>query len=123
MVPCHILSSDICNTVGRGDFAVAQKGNQQKHNSKETEDELRENRQKIVVIERLQQLRKRRNKTQAYMSDALLMSQGDYSKAERGLRSFSPYQIQQMAIVLKTSMDYLCGISDDDKCYGRPDDL
>lgn len=91
-------------------------------NKKQIND-LRDNRQKIVVVERLQQMRKRRNKTQAFMSDALLMSQGDYSKAERGLRSFSPFQIQQMAIVLKTSMDYLCGISDDEKCYGRPDDL
>ena len=102
---------------------MAQKGIAQKNNNTENEEDLRESRQKIVVIERLQQMRKRRNKTQAYMSDALLMSQGDYSKAERGLRSFSPFQIQQMAIVLKTSMDYLCGISDDEKCYGRPDEL
>lgn len=123
MVVCHILAVQLCNTVGRGDFAVAQKGIAQKNNSTENEEDLRENRQKIVVVQRLQQMRKRRNKTQAFMSDALLMSQGDYSKAERGLRSFSPFQIRQMAIVLRTSMDYLCGISDDEKCYGRPDDL
>ena len=123
MVPCHILVICLCHTVGRGEFVVSHMAKAEYADNKKQINDLRDNRQKIVVVERLQQMRKRRNKTQAFMSDALLMSQGDYSKAERGLRSFSPFQIQQMAIVLKTSMDYLCGISDDEKCYGRPDDL
>lgn len=119
MVSCHILDMVLCHTCSRGDAAVTQKSNKIKPGNRNTEDEFQGNLRNIVVTDRLQALRKLRKKTQVYMSDALLMGQGDYSKAERGLRAFTPFQIQQMALILDTSMDYLCGLTDEIRPYVR----
>ena len=68
---------------------------------------------------RLKQLRKERGYTQIKVQMLTGIDQGDYSKIETGKRNMSFEQCKQLAIALKTSMDYLAGLTDVKEPYPR----
>lgn len=47
------------------------------------------------------------------------IDQSDYSKIENGKRYYTFEQCRKIAIALDTGMDYLAGLTDDDKPYPR----
>ena len=68
---------------------------------------------------RLKQLRKKRGYTQVKMQMLTGIDQSDYSKIENGKRYYTFEQCRKIAIALDTSMDYLAGLTDNDKPYPR----
>ena len=68
---------------------------------------------------RLKQLRKKRGYTQVKMQMLTGIDQSDYSKIENGKRYYTFEQCRKIAIALDTSMDYLAGLTDDEKPYPR----
>ena len=68
---------------------------------------------------RLKQLRKKRGYTQVKMQMLTGIDQSDYSKIENGKRYYTFEQCRKIAIALDTSMDYLAGLTDEEKPYLR----
>lgn len=68
---------------------------------------------------RLKELRKKRGFTQIKMQMLTGIYQSDYSKIERGERYLSFEQCKRVALALNTSMDYLAGLTDEEKPYPR----
>ena len=68
---------------------------------------------------RLKQLRKKRGYTQVKMQMLTGIDQSDYSKIDNGKRYFTYEQCRKIAIALDTSMDYLAGLTDEEKPYPR----
>lgn len=68
---------------------------------------------------RLKQLRKKREYTQVKMQMLTGIDQSDYSKIENGKRYYTFEQCRKIAIALDTSMDYLAGLTDEEKPYLR----
>ena len=73
-------------------------------------------------MSRLKELRKQRGYTQIKMQILTGIDQSDYSKLENGKRYFTFEQCRKLAIALDTSMDYLAGLTDEDKPYTRKKD-
>ena len=48
------------------------------------------------------------------------IDQSDYSKLESGKRWMTFEQCRRLALALETSMDYLAGLTDEEKPYSRP---
>ena len=96
----------------RGEETVSR--NEEAQQAQETADG-----RNVVLLSRVRLLRKKKRKTQTAMAVALEMNQGDYSKAERGLRTFTVFQVRALALKLGTSMDYLCGLTDDESPLPR----
>ena len=70
-------------------------------------------------MSRLQDLRKERGFTQIKMQMLIGIDQSAYSKIERGERYLSFEQCRRVALALNTSMDYLAGLTNDDRPYAR----
>ena len=70
-------------------------------------------------MSRLKELRKKRGFTQLKMQMLTGIDQSDYSKIENGKRYFTFEQCRKIAIALDTSMDYLAGLTDEEKPYPR----
>lgn len=70
-------------------------------------------------MSRLKELRKAKGYTQVKMQMMTGIDQSDYSKLESGKRYFTFEQCRKLAIALDTSMDYLAGLTDEDKPYPR----
>lgn len=70
---------------------------------------------------RLRDLRKKRGYTQIKMQMLTGIDQSDYSKLENGKRWYTYEQLKRIAIALDTSMDYLAGLTDEEKPYPRND--
>ena len=68
---------------------------------------------------RMKELRKALGYTQVKMQLMTGIDQSDYSKLEQGKRNMSFEQCRRFALALKTSMDYLAGLTDDPKPYPR----
>ena len=69
--------------------------------------------------ERLKALRKKRGYTQVKMQMLTGIDQSDYSKIESGKRYYTFEQCKRIAVALNTSMDYLAGLTDEEKPYPR----
>lgn len=61
---------------------------------------------------RLQKLRKNRGMTQAELADRLGVSKGTIYRYERNLQDPSLQTAIRLAVLLRTSLDYLTGIDD-----------
>lgn len=61
---------------------------------------------------RLQKLRKNRGMTQAELADRLGVSKGTVYRYERNLQDPSLQTAIRLAVLLRTSLDYLTGIDD-----------
>ena len=72
-----------------------------------------------MKMTRLKELRKKRGFTQIKMQMLTGIYQSDYSKIERVERYLSFEQCKRIALALNTSMDYLAGLTDEEKPYPR----
>lgn len=70
-------------------------------------------------MNRLRELRKKKGYTQVKMQMLTGIDQSDYSKIESGKRYYTFEQCRKLAIALDTSMDYLAGLTDEQKPYPR----
>ena len=70
-------------------------------------------------MSRLKELRKARGYTQVKMQMLTGIDQSDYSKIENGKRYYTFEQCVKIACALETSMDYLAGLTDEQKPYPR----
>jgi len=70
-------------------------------------------------MNRLRDLRKKRGYTQIKMQMLTGIDQSDYSKLENGKRWYTYEQLKSIALALETSMDYLAGLTDEEKPYPR----
>ena len=68
-------------------------------------------------MKRLQELRKAKGYSQIKMQMLTGIDQSDYSKIETGKRGVSFEQCKRLAVVLETSMDYLAGLTDEQRPY------
>lgn len=68
---------------------------------------------------KLKQLRLKRGYTQIKMQMLTGIDQSDYSKIESGRRYMTFEQCRRIAIALETSMDYLAGLTDEERPYPR----
>ena len=75
----------------------------------------------LVDLSRLKLLREKRKLTRLMISTGIGMDDSNYGKAEDGKRLFTLAQVRQLAVELNTSMDYLCGLSDDENPHSRPE--
>ena len=67
----------------------------------------------------MKKLRKKRGYTQIKVQMLTGIDQSDYSKIERGECCPSFEQCKRIALALNTSMDYLAGLTDEEKPYPR----
>ena len=70
-------------------------------------------------MNRLKELRQKRGYTQIKMQILTGIDQSDYSKIESGKRYYTFEQCRRIALALDTSMDYLAGLTDEEKPYPR----
>lgn len=70
-------------------------------------------------MNRLKELRKNKRLTQVQMQMLTGIDQSDYSKIESGKRYYTFEQCKRIALALNTSMDYLAGLTDEQKPYPR----
>ncbi len=70
-------------------------------------------------MSRLKDLRRARGLTQVQMQLLTGIDQSDYSKIESGKRYYTFEQCRRIALALHTSMDYLAGLTNDDRPYAR----
>lgn len=70
-------------------------------------------------MDRIKKLRQKRGYTQMKMQMLTGIDQSDYSKIENGRRYCSFEQCRRIALALDTSMDYLAGLTDEEKPYPR----
>lgn len=68
---------------------------------------------------KMRELRKALGYTQIKMQFLTGIDQSAYSKLELGKRNMSFEQCKQLALALKTSMDYLADLTDDPRPYPR----
>ena len=68
---------------------------------------------------KMRELRKALGYTQIKMQFLTGIDQSAYSKLELGKRNMSFEQCKQIALALKTSMDYLADLTDDPRPYPR----
>lgn len=66
---------------------------------------------------RLRDLREDHDFTQQYVADYLHMKQPQYSRYERGLRDIPTDILIRLALLYKTSADYILELTDDIKPY------
>ncbi len=71
------------------------------------------------IMSRLLKLRKEMGITQQRVAILTGIDQSDYSKLETGKRNISFEQCKILAVLFKTSMDYLAGLTDQQKPYPR----
>lgn len=71
------------------------------------------------IMSRLLKLRKEMGITQQKVAILTGIDQSDYSKLETGKRNMSFEQCKILAVLFKTSMDYLAGLTDQQKPYPR----
>ncbi len=70
-------------------------------------------------MNRLKDLRLKKGYTQIKMQMLTGIDQSDYSKLENGKRYYTFEQCRKIAIALETSMDYLAGLTDEEKPYSK----
>ena len=72
-----------------------------------------------MFMSRLKELRIEKGYTQIKMQMLTGIDQSDYSKIESGKRYYTFEQCKRIALALNTSMDYLAGLTDEQKPYPR----
>ena len=73
-------------------------------------------------MSRIRDLRKEKGFTQVKIQMMTGIDQSDYSKIESGKRYFTFEQCRKIAVALDTSMDYLAGLTDEEKPYPRAEE-
>lgn len=70
-------------------------------------------------MERIRETRKEKGLTQLQVQMKTGIDQSDYSKIERGIRYPTVDQLILLANLFETSIDYLVGLTDEEKPYPR----
>lgn len=70
-------------------------------------------------MSRLKELRIAKSYSQVKMQMLTGIDQSDYSKLEAGKRYMTFEQCRRIALALETSMDYLAGLTDENRPYPR----
>ena len=70
-----------------------------------------------MTMSRLRQLRKELGYSQVKLQMLTGIDQSDYSKIETGKRNMTFEQCRRIALALETSMDYLAGLTDEQRPY------
>ena len=68
-------------------------------------------------MSRIRDLRREKGYTQVKMQMLTGIDQSDYSKIETGRRNMTFEQCRRIALALETSMDYLAGLTDEQRPY------
>ena len=69
--------------------------------------------------QRLRDVREDADKSQAEIARVLNIQQTQYSRYERGVRDIPTDILIRLAVLYKTSTDYLLGLTDNPKPYDR----
>lgn len=72
-----------------------------------------------ISIERLKEIRKDRDLKQTDIAKILGMTQVQYSRYERGIRSIPIEKIAKLALFYGVSIDYLLGLTNERKPYPK----
>lgn len=72
-----------------------------------------------MIYENIRNLREDNDKKQRELAEYLHVSQNTYSQYENGVLSLSPETLIKLAEFYKTSVDYLLGLTNEKKPYGR----
>lgn len=68
---------------------------------------------------RLRDLREDHDYSQQFVADYLSMKQPQYSRYERGLRDIPSDVLIRLALLYKTSTDYILGLTGNSKPYAK----
>ena len=72
-----------------------------------------------MFFQRLEDLRVDHDKTQQEIADLLHLKREVYRRYEKGLREIPVWAVIQLAAYYQTSVDYLLGLADNPRPYGR----
>lgn len=72
-----------------------------------------------MYLKRLKELREDNDKTQKEIAQILKMKQPQYARYEKGIRDLPLELAKELAIYYSTSIDYICELTDNPKCYVR----
>lgn len=72
-----------------------------------------------MIYENIRNLREDNDKKQRELAEYLHVSQNTYSQYENGVLSLSPETLIKLAEFYNTSVDYLLGLTNEKKPYGR----
>lgn len=70
-------------------------------------------------MSRLKELRSKKGITQIKVQIETGIDQSDYSKMEKGKRFPTLEQAKELSYLFETSVDYICGVTDEKKPYPR----
>lgn len=73
----------------------------------------------VMVNERLRALREDRDWTQQHLADLLFINRSTYSAYENGRNAIPTDILADIARIYDTSVDYLLGLTDDERPYNR----
>lgn len=71
------------------------------------------------MYRRIKDIREDQDKTQKEIAEAINCTQQTYSRYENGINEIPIDRIAKLAIIFKTSVDYLIGLTDEPKPYPR----
>ena len=71
----------------------------------------------VMDVTSMKQLRREKGYSQVKMQMLTGIDQSDYSKIETGKRNMTFEQCRRIALALETSMDFLAGLTDEQKPY------
>ena len=71
---------------------------------------------------RLRTLRENKGYTQLQVQMKTGIDQSDYSKIEKGLRYPTTEQARRLSYLFDTSIDFICGITDQEEPYPRSEE-
>ena len=72
-----------------------------------------------IIPDRIRTVRFKRKRSLTYIGTHIGMDQSNYSKVEHGHRPLPRNRLFALVLALETSIDYLCGLTDDDRPYPR----
>lgn len=71
------------------------------------------------MYRRIKDIREDQDKTQKEIAEAINCTQQTYSRYENGINEIPIDRMAKLAIIFKTSVDYLIGLTDEPKPYPR----
>lgn len=72
-----------------------------------------------MYLKRIKELREDNDKGQKEIADILKCTQQQYSLYETGKRDLPLELAKELALYYSTSIDYICELTDNPKCYVR----
>ena len=73
----------------------------------------------MTIYHRIRDLREDKDWTQEHLANLLHVARTSYGAYENGISEFSPEHLIRLAELYQTSVDYLLGLTDEQKPYPR----